>query len=292
MANARTIDYDAEEIGFMQVDDTDFTTFSKGEKIRQLEVEGYLVLPGVLDTDRIARLKAELAAAPMQVKDYSDAQTYCLEPQWYSRAACELIGHPPVVDFLRTLMGPDIVFSHGLFTRTLAGSAPISLHTDGQPFGSSVFGFEGSSPRLLRVLYYLDDLPPQRAPFRVVPRSHLCMHADANPYQRFSAHPDEVMVTLKAGSAVLLNHKVFHGNYPNTGTRSRGMLAISYRPAWAGPVQPVDEWSSTELQQLPTEVRELFQSPNHRQGDFFGANKPANMPSVAPGMNVNRWERG
>ena len=31
MANARTIDYDAEEIGFMQVDDTDFTTFSKGE---------------------------------------------------------------------------------------------------------------------------------------------------------------------------------------------------------------------------------------------------------------------
>ena len=144
----------------------------------------------------------------------------------------------------------------------------------------------------MRVLYYLDDLTPDVSPFRVVPRSHLCMHADANPYQRFSAHPDEVMVTLKAGSAVLLNHKGFHGNYPNTGTRSRGMLAISYRPAWAGPVQPVDEWSSTELQQLPTEVRELFQSPNHCQGDFFGANKPANMPSVSPGMNVNRWERG
>ena len=42
---------------------------------------------------------------------------------------------------------------HGQFTRTLAGSPPISLHTDGQPFGSSIFGYEGSSPRLLRVLY-------------------------------------------------------------------------------------------------------------------------------------------
>ena len=178
------------------------------------------------------------------------------------------------------------------YARSEPGHPGISLHTDGQPYGSEIFGYEGSCPWTVRVLYYLDDLTPEVSPFRVVPRSHLCMHADANPYQRLSAHPDEVMVTLKAGSAVLLNHKVFHGNYPNTGTRSRGMLAISYRPAWAGPVQPVDEWSSTELQQLPTEVRELFQSPNHRQGDFFGANKPANMPSVAPGMNVNRWERG
>ena len=34
----------------------------------------------------------------------------------------------------------------------------ISMHTDGQPFGSSIFGYEGSSPKLLRVIYYFDDL--------------------------------------------------------------------------------------------------------------------------------------
>ena len=34
-----------EEIGFMHLDDTDFSTFTLGQKIRHLEVEGYVVLP-------------------------------------------------------------------------------------------------------------------------------------------------------------------------------------------------------------------------------------------------------
>ena len=92
---------------------------------------------------------------------------FALEPQWRSRALAELIAHPPMIEFLETLLGEDIVFTRGLFTRTLSGSPPISLHTDGQPFGSSIFGYEGSCPRLLRVLYYLDDLTPERAPFRL-----------------------------------------------------------------------------------------------------------------------------
>ena len=275
-----------------QVDDRDWSLLSLGERIRQIELEGYLVLPDLLSAPEVVRLQAEVAELETTPVDYSEHQRGCSSIQFRGGAITRLIAHPPTLAFLRELFGQDLIFMTYGYARSEPGHPGISLHTDGQPYGSEIFGYEGSCPWTVRVLYYLDDLTPDVSPFRVVPRSHLCMHADANPYQRFSAHPDEVMVTLTAGSAVLLNHKVFHGNYPNTGTRSRGMLAISYRPAWAGPVQPVDEWSSTELQQLPTEVRELFQSPNHRQGDFFGANKPANMPSVAPGMNVNRWERG
>ena len=275
-----------------QVDDRDWSLLSLGERIRQIELEGYLVLPDLLSAPEVVRLQAEVAELETTPVDYSEHQRGCSSIQFHGGAITRLIAHPPTLAFLRELFGQDLIFMTYGYARSEPGHPGISLHTDGQPYGSEIFGYEGSCPWTVRVLYYLDDLTPDVSPFRVVPRSHLCMHADANPYQRFSAHPDEVMVTLTAGSAVLLNHKVFHGNYPNTGTRSRGMLAISYRPAWAGPVQPVDEWSSTELQQLPTEVRELFQSPNHRQGDFFGANKPANMPSVAPGMNVNRWERG
>ena len=55
------------------------------------------------------------------------------------------------------------------------------MHTDGQPHGSDLFGYEGSCPRLLRVLYYLDELTEARAPFRLIPRSHLSFHADASP---------------------------------------------------------------------------------------------------------------
>jgi hypothetical protein len=83
----------------------------------------------------------------MGVKSYSDYQTVGKQqPQWVSRAVAELIGHPQLIEFLTELMGPDIVFTQGFFQRTLPGSPGISMHTDGQPHGSSIFDYEGSSP--------------------------------------------------------------------------------------------------------------------------------------------------
>ncbi len=226
-----------EEIDFMHVDETDFGSFTTAQRIRHLEVEGYVLLPDMLGAAHIARLKAELANIPMGCKDYSDCQTYCLEAQWLSTATAELIGHPPMIEFLEALMGPEIVFTRGLFTRTLSGSPPISMHTDGQPYGSSLFSFEGSSPRLVRVLYYLDDLPPERAPFRVVPRSHLSFHGHANPYVRYKSHPQEVTLCAEAGSALVIPKDVFHGTHPNRDTVPRELIQFGYRPAWSGPIQ-------------------------------------------------------
>ena len=79
------------------------------------------------------------------------------------------------------------------------GHPGIAIHTDAQPYGSRIFGSLASSPVLMRVLYYLDDLTPECSPFKVVPRSHLSVHVDANPYNRFLRHDEEVMVTCDAG---------------------------------------------------------------------------------------------
>ena len=68
-------------------------------------------------------------------------------------------------------------------------------------------GDEGSSPRLVRGLYYLDDLIPDRAPFRLVPRSHLSFHADGNPYTRYEPHPQEITLCPEAGSALVTNRR-------------------------------------------------------------------------------------
>ena len=112
-----------EEIPFMNVDQTDFTSFTRGQLIRHLEVEGYAIFPRILNAEQIARLKAELAGAEMTHKSYSTYQTYAkTQPQWVSRAAAELIAHPPVIEFLTALMGPDIVFTRGFFQRTHPGS--------------------------------------------------------------------------------------------------------------------------------------------------------------------------
>jgi ectoine hydroxylase-related dioxygenase (phytanoyl-CoA dioxygenase family) len=272
------------------VDERDWAALNLGDRLHQLEVDGYLVLPDLLSADHIARLKAETRTLPTTAVDYSVHQQVFSNPQFRGQAMAELAGLPPMLAFLRQVFGPQIVLMSYAYARSEPGHPGISLHTDGQPYGSEIFGFEGSCPVLVRVLYYLDDLTREVSPFRVVPRSHLSLHADGNPYQRFESHPEEAMVPVRAGGAVLINHRVFHGNFPNTGDRAREMLAIAYRPAWAGPQQPVAAWDPAEVGRLPDSVRPLFEvDKSARQWNFPGGNKPANMRAEAPGINPSRW---
>lgn len=279
-----------EIIGFMHIDDTDFASLTRPQQIRHLEVEGYLVMPRLIPPDFIARLKQELAEADMGHTNYSTAQTRAVEqPQWTSRAACELIGFPPMIEFLTQLMGPDIVFTRGFFQRTWPGCPGISMHTDGQPHGSNLFGYEGSCPRLLRVLYYLDDLTPQRAPFRVIPRSHLSFHAQASPYVRYKSHPEEITLVVPAGSAVLIPSLLFHGSHPNLDTQPRELIQLGYRPAWAGPIQPVEEWNPDLVAAAPEIAKPFLRSLNTTGFQFEQPHKPAGMRTEAPGINPSRW---
>ncbi|MDA1014525.1 MAG: phytanoyl-CoA dioxygenase family protein [Planctomycetota bacterium] len=269
-----------------RLDQRDWSALSLGDRMRQIEVEGYLVLPDLLDADHVRQLKLETTPV-----DYSERQRGRAKIQFAGGRITKLIAHQPTIAFLRELFGDAIVMMHYAYARSEPGHPGISLHADGQPYGSEIFGFEGSCPCIVRVLYYLDDLTPEVSPFRVVPRSHLSLHADANPYHRYASHPEEVAVTCRAGSAVLINHRVFHGNRPNVGDRPREMLAIAYRPAWGGPISAVEEWDDTELEGLPADVRALMTSRNHREWDFAGGNKPLNMKSEAAGIDPSRWDR-
>ena len=281
-----------EEIGFMNFDSTDFRTMTRPEQIRHLEVEGYVVLPEILDPDYIARIKRELAEAEMGHTSYSVNQTRsATQPQWLSTAVAELIGYPPMIEFLTDLLGPEMVFTRGFFQRTLPGSPGISLHTDGQPHGSDLFGYEGSCPRLLRVLYYLDELTADRASFRLVPRSHLSFHGEASPYLRYKSHPEEITIVVPAGSAVVVPSMLLHGSHSNKDTQSRELIQLGYRPAWAGPVQPVEEWDPELVANAPEIARPYLQSLNTSSAEWVQPHKPVGMRTEAPGINPSRWNQ-
>jgi hypothetical protein len=282
-----------DEIGFMNLDKTDFRSMSRPEQIRHLEVEGFVILPEILDAGRVERIQQELADAEMGHTSYSVNQTRStVQPQWISRGVAELIGYPPMIGFLTDLLGPDIVFTRGFFQRTLPGSPGISIHTDGQPHGSDLFGYEGSCPRLLRVLYYLDELTPERAPFRLIPRSHLSFHAEASPYVRYTSHPEEITIAAPAGSAVVVPSMLLHGSHPNKDTHSRALVQLGYRPAWAGPVQPVEEWDPELVAAAPEIAKPFLQSLNRSDAEWVQPHKPTGMKSEASGINPSRWGDG
>ncbi len=274
-----------------RIDNRDWSALTLGERIRQIELDGYLVWPTLLSAELVVQLRSETAKLETHPVDYSIHQQACPNIQFFGGEITKLIAYSKILTFLSQLFGDQIIFMSYGYARSEPGHPGISLHTDGQPYGSQIFGYEGSVPFMVRVLYYLEDLTPEVSPFRVIPRSHLSMHADANPYKRYESHPEEVMVPAPAGSAILINHRIFHGNYPNIGDYARQMLAIAYRPAWAGPIQEVETWNVKDLNQLPDIVRPLFANRNTRHWDFHGGNKPPNMADQAPGINPSRWEK-
>ena len=189
------------------------------------------------------------------------------------------------------MFGEEIVFMSYVYSDSGPGNSGIALHTDGQPYGSKISGFEEGVPFMIQVLYYLDDLTPEVSPFRVVPRPHLSMHAAANPYRRYGSHPGEVMVPFRAESAMLINQRVFHGNFPNIGSVSREMLAIAYRPVWAGPQADVDLWDPTDPSRLPGHVCPLFVDRNTKHWALDQGNRSDDMSRETSGRNPSRWER-
>jgi ectoine hydroxylase-related dioxygenase (phytanoyl-CoA dioxygenase family) len=272
-------------------DPTDWAGLTRAEQIRSIELEGFVVVPDLLSADRIAALSDEFSKLPTTGTDYSPHQRGHADVQWSdSPTAIDVIANPPVIEFLKDLFGDEVICTSCGYGLSEPGHPGIVVHTDSQPYGSKIFGLGASSPVLARVLYYLDDLTPDCSPFKVIPRSHLSMHRDSNPYNRMLSHPDELMVTCKAGSAVIINQKVFHGNFPNHSNRNRRMLAIAYRPAWAGPVEDVQEDRDPQkVAGLPAHIQPFFRSLNTRSIDYDVPNRPDNMPREAPGISPKRW---
>lgn len=272
------------------IDTTDWASLNDAQKIKRLEIEGYTVLPDLIDSAEVAAIKEELYKLPTKGANYSENQRTFHDVQWTDSPHCtSLIGLPATIAFLEKLFGDEIICTSCVYALSRPGHPGMAIHTDAQPYGSQIFGVQASAPRLVRVLYYLDDLTPERAPLKVIPHSHLSFHADANPYNRYLSHPEEAMVTCKAGSAAIINQNVFHGNYPNNCTRDRNLLAIAYRPAWAGPIAEVEDWPADKVSGLPPHVRKLFGSLNTRKVNDDPRSRRDDMPTSAPGINPSRW---
>lgn len=157
------------------------------EFLRSLEVEGYAVWPGVLPLALLQRLQQQIATYETAPRDYSSRQrgVALAGPVPFIDATLQthddgpnalagLIAHPPTVNKLAHIFGGDTppVFVSFSYDISCIGTPGISLHTDMQPYGSTLFGGSlFSSPQLVRVLYYLDDLTLDVSPFRCIPRS-------------------------------------------------------------------------------------------------------------------------
>ena len=238
-------------------------------------------------------MREETDRLPTQTTSYHDRQgSFAGPPQWQGHTLGELIANPPVIAFLERVIGEDIIFFSGGYRYYEPGAVGVVLHPDGYPYGSSLGGYLWTSPVSVRVSYYLDDLTEDNGPFRFIPRSHIYLHPDAQAYIRYDSHPEEVALLAKAGDAVLFGPRIFHGAYPHRGTAGlRRVILYAYRPAWASPIQPVDEWPASDLAKAP-EVAHRFLAPLNTKGWQWNLDhRPTDMfDRVGRGVNPSRWE--
>ena len=63
------------------------------------------------------------------------------------------------------------------------------------------------------------------------------------------------------------------------------------RPAWAGPVQPMEEWNAEWVANAPVAAKPFLQSRNTTGEEWQQSHKPEGMQRDAPGINPDRWGR-
>ena len=80
-----------------------------------------------------------------------------------------------------------------------------------------------------------------------------------------------------------------HGSHPNKDSQARELVQLGYRPAWAGPVQPVEEWDPQLVAEAPEITKPFLKSLNTSGATWVQPHKPQGMKIKAPGINPSRW---
>jgi hypothetical protein len=123
----------------------------------------------------------------------------------------------------------------------------------------------------------------------ISPDEEMSFHAEASPYARYKSHPEEITLVVPAGLAVVIPSLLMHGSHPNKDPRPRELVQLGYRPAWAGPIQPVEEWDERLVEAAPAIAKPFLKSLNTTGFVWEQQHKPSGMKTEAPGINPSRW---
>ena len=88
-----------------RIDDRDWSKLTLGERIRQIEIEGYVLIPDMLSPDQIERIKAQVETLKTMGMDYSERQRTASQIMFLGGEVTELAAHPATISFLKTLLG-------------------------------------------------------------------------------------------------------------------------------------------------------------------------------------------
>lgn len=198
---------------------------------QQLDKEGWLKLSGLLPKPLLTRLISRTEELLAEEGTQAGAE-FKQEPQTIRLANlvdkgeifAELITLPAVLVCVEAVLGTDFKLSSLNYRAALPysdWSQPLHCDTGALPDEK---GFS-----VCNVIVMLDDFTTENGPTRFVPGTHrrgkLPQDVLADPA---APHPDEVLITGSAGTAVVMNAHLWHGGTANRTDKQRRALHAFY----------------------------------------------------------------
>ncbi|MEM9134670.1 MAG: phytanoyl-CoA dioxygenase family protein [Actinomycetota bacterium] len=233
------------------------------EQVDRYRRDGYLLLPGLIDDDRLHRLRAasdefversrSLTASSAAIDVESDHSAAAprlrrlTSPPDHHPDFAEFTLAGPAADIAVDLLGDPARFHHAkLNYKWSGGGAAVDWHQDIQYWPHTDF-----TPLTIGV--YLSDVDDEMGPMGIIPGSHRGElfplrgdpDADGNrPWTGSIGPGDLATVALDtvdwlrgpAGSVTVHNCGSIHGSMPNTSTRPRPLLLQTYSAADSFPL--------------------------------------------------------
>jgi len=224
------------------------------------DVNGYLVLEGVLPRDEVEYLNAIVEAQRISPAGNDiGSQRFGDEFLLWDQACRDLMNHSAVLPILRDVLGDHLRLDHAYGIVMAPGSLGLGLHGGGTPWDGSQFYLHRGGRMysgLTTVTWALVDHGPGQGGFGCIPGSH-----KAEEWLPESVPPEWVReVPMTAGSVLTFTEALTHTTVRWTAPYERRCLLFKYAPghfAWKGWEEP-----SRRLTKLLTdEQRRLFQPP-------------------------------
>ena len=196
-----------------------------------LEERGYVVVEDALAPSHVERLRAAVERIRRRESENGDA-LHRLGFVGLDDAFVELLDHPAAFPLVADVLGWNVYMYHcHLDVHPPAPDEPPRWrwHQDG---GRQNIELASPRPRLsLKIAYFLTDVPtPEHGALRVVPGSHT---RDSLPRDREPA--DAVPLLVRAGTAVVVDRRLWHARGDNRSRATRIALFYAYTYRWIRP---------------------------------------------------------
>jgi ectoine hydroxylase-related dioxygenase (phytanoyl-CoA dioxygenase family) len=203
------------------------------QQLADLDRDGFLVLPGVLNADQLEALRnrveelfeleGENAGSEFKKESGARRLANCVDKGVVFEEAIQI---QEMLEAKAHILGPEFKLSSlNVRSTNPMSEADQPLHVDMNAIADE------RGYWVANTIFMLDDFTLDNGATRIVPGSHKWgQRPQEQMADPFAAHPDQILVTGKAGTLVICNAHAWHGGTANrTGAPRRAMHAFFCR---------------------------------------------------------------